>query len=86
MTNTLLDRFLEIEATDFVINLLRQALRDHMPQIRHFDFNTHEVTIDHEQGTVLIEDVLDGTGAGTLLVPIAGFITALDKKAGSLQS
>jgi hypothetical protein len=86
MANTLLDRFLEYEATDFVINRLGEALREPLPQIRHFNFNIFDITIDHELGTVVIEDDLDVTEAGTLVVSIAEFITALDRKAESSRT
>ena len=86
MAHTLLDRFLEYEATDFVINRMREALREPTPQIKHFDFNIFDITIDRELGTVVIQDDLDVTEAGTLVVTIADFITALDRKAESSRT
>ena len=78
---TILDRFLADEANDDVRGLLREALHDLSVPLRRFELNLFEVTIDHEARSVVIDDVLDATEAGTIIIPIAELASAIKKTA-----
>ena len=73
----LLKQFLEEECSDYVYNLLREALNDWKggmaPYNRHFEFNRFEITIDSEKQIVIIEDVLDSTDSGFQEIHIEEF-------------
>jgi len=73
MALTLVSEFIAQEATDYVRGLLRDAIQDSGNSSRRFEFNRFEVTIDHEQGVVLVEDVLDAGETGMQSVPIKEF-------------
>jgi hypothetical protein len=79
MSSTLLEQFLREECTPYVRQLLEQALGATSPPSKRFEFNRFELTINREEGTVLIEDALDVTDAGTSRVPLAEFAAALGK-------
>jgi hypothetical protein len=73
----LLDQFLSQECTPHVQRLLGEAIADMTTSNSRFEFNRFEVTIERETGTVLLEDVLDASEAGTERVPLAAFTQAL---------
>lgn len=73
----LFKQFLEEECSDYVYNLLREALnewKDGMaPFNKHFEFNRFEITFDSEKQIVMIEDVLDSTDSGYQEIQIEEF-------------
>lgn len=77
MNVVLLKQFIEEECTPYVCRLLKEALEVSTPPSKRFEFNRFEVTIDHENNVVLVEDILDATDAGVLRVPLEEFATAL---------
>jgi hypothetical protein len=78
-----LERFLELEGDEHARALLRQAtaavLAGEPPGRREFNFNTFDVTLDAEAGTVRLEDVLDTSEAGSLQLGLAEFLAALSR-------
>ncbi len=79
MTSTLLQQFLTEECTAHVRRLLEDALDARSPPFKRFEFNRFEVTIQREDGAVLLEDVLDPTEAGVVRIPLAEFVAALGR-------
>lgn len=79
MPETILKQFLREECTPYVRRLLEEALAATAPSSRRFEFNRFEVTIQREEGAVLVEDVLDATEAGAQRVPLAEFAKALSE-------
>jgi hypothetical protein len=77
MTTTLLQQFVEEECTPHVRRLLEVALRSNSS--RRFEFNRFEVSIQQEDNSVLLEDVLDATDAGAQRVALADFAAVLAK-------
>lgn len=73
----LLKQFVTEECTPYVRGLLEEALGDPAKTRRHFEFNRFEVTVEHEENIVVVQDVIDGTAAGIERVPFAEFIAAL---------
>jgi hypothetical protein len=80
MNATLLEQFLKEECTPYVRGVLEEALGATAPSSKRFEFNRFEVTVDREEGMVLVEDVLDATNAGMLRVPLAEFAAALGRR------
>lgn len=68
MSMTLLVEFLSDECTEFERNLLREALdarRDGRALSKYqFEFNRFDITINVDEGIVLLQDILDTTKAG----------------------
>ena len=77
MTERVLEQFLTQECTPYVRRLLEEAIADSAAPRPHFEFNRFEVTIEREANVVVIEDVLDATGAGLQRVALAEFTRAL---------
>jgi hypothetical protein len=73
----LLDQFLRDDCTEYARDVLEQGIKD-APKVRsHFDFNRFAVTIQHENDSVVLQDDLDVSEAGTLRMSIAQFVDAL---------
>ena len=81
MISNLLEQFLARECTPHVRQLLEEAIAEASELRPHFEFNRFEVTVERDEGVVLLEDVLDATEAGVLRVPLAEFVKALRKTA-----
>ena len=81
MYPTLLEEFLEQEATPNVRELLRDAMEAGRsgagPRRWEFNFDRFDVTFDLDEGDVLIQDDLDVTEAGSRRIPVAEFLAAL---------
>jgi len=81
MSATLLQMFLTEECTPYVRDLVCGALEAGRsgsgPRSRRFEFNRFEISFDLDEGTAVIEDVLDATEAGVERVPIVEFSAAL---------
>jgi ethanolamine utilization protein EutQ (cupin superfamily) len=78
---TLLEQFLAQECTVFVRDLVSAALEAGRagtgPRRRCLEFNRFEITIDLDEDSVVIEDVLDVTKAGRQCVPLPAFSDAI---------
>lgn len=81
-TSNLIDRFIAQECTPDVRRLLEEAIADEAMLRPHFEFNLFEITIERAEGSVLIEDVLDATEAGSQRVALADFVAALGRCSG----
>lgn len=79
MSSNLLQQFLSQECTPYVRRLLEEALENASPPTRRLEFNRFELTIQHEDGEILVEDVLDETESGVQRVPLADFAASLEK-------
>ena len=79
----LLEQFLAQECMEHVRRLLDAALADSTRQRHHFEFNRFEVTIEREANIVVLDDVLDATEAGSRLIPLAEFTTAITQRSRS---
>jgi len=77
MGSILLEQFLKEECTPCVRGLLKEVLGAATLAVKRFEFNRFEVTINREDDTVLIEDVLDASAAGSLRVQLTEFAAAL---------
>jgi len=77
MGSILLEQFFKEECTPYVRDLMKEALGAAAFVARRFEFNRFEVTINREDDTVLIEDVLDVSAAGSLRVQLTEFAAAL---------
>lgn len=81
MSLTLMEQFIKEECTPYVRGLVLAALEaggdGSGPSKKHFEFNRFEITLDLEEGVVLIEDVLDASDVGAQRVPIGEFSAAL---------
>jgi hypothetical protein len=81
MSRQVLEEFLRLDASPDVRILLRDALRDCeqgvQPMMRRFEFNQFEVSINGENQSVLIEDVIDTSDEGTCQTSFAEFAKAL---------
>jgi Immunity protein 53 len=75
-TNPILDQFLREECTTHVRQTLETALASSSGPVR-FEFNRFEVTLEREDGTVCLQDVLDDTQAGVERVTLSVFAKAL---------
>jgi hypothetical protein len=60
---SLLEQFVEEEATPYVRGLILEAVRERESnsarELTHFNFNRFDITLDFVSGTVLIEDELN---------------------------
>ena len=81
MTDSVLTRFLTQECDAHVRSLLEGALKAQSRPIHRFELNLFEVTLNHEENSVLIEDVLDASPAGAQVVPLEEFVKVF--RAGS---
>ena len=83
LKNTLLSAFLDTDATPDVRAMLRVAASEVLagtpPGRRMFNFNCYDVTLDAEAGSVLLEDVLDASPAGTAEFKLAEFVAEMAK-------
>jgi len=82
MTTTLLDQFLSQECTQYVRQLLDDAIANTSVPSARFEFNRFEVTIQHEGGVVLLVDILEPADVGAQSVPLAEFGAALSRCSG----
>jgi hypothetical protein len=73
----LLEQFITQECTAYVRRLLEDAIGDVATRRSHFEFNRFEITIERDGNIVVLEDVLDATGAGVRRVPLSEFSSAL---------
>lgn len=80
MFRDLLESFLSEDCTENARTLLEDAINDTGRVRIHFDFNRFEVTIEREKNVVILQDDLDTTDAGTVLMPIAEFATVLKRR------
>lgn len=78
MDTTLLEQFLAQECTRYVRALLDEALASTSHSCR-LEFDRFELTIQHDEGWVLVEDVTDATEAGAQRVALKDFAASLEK-------
>lgn len=80
---SLLQQFIEEEATPHVRRLIVNAVHEHegRPQEtqRRFEFNRFEVTLDFDGGVATIEDVLDSASSGEVRLQLGEFIQCLSE-------
>jgi hypothetical protein len=78
---SLLDQFLEEDATPQVRQLLRNAIsaldQSKGAQTREFTFNRFNLRIDATNGVVTLEDDLDTSEAGRIEIELPVFVDAL---------
>jgi hypothetical protein len=77
MSNELLEKFLVQECTSHIKGMLQTAIERVERSEERFAFNLFEITIQHEAGVVIVEDVLDATSAGAQQVPLDEFALSL---------
>ena len=86
MKPTLLEQFLTEEGTPYVRGLVRAALdagnAGTAPARNRFEFHRFEVTLDVEDGVVLIDDILNPSDSGVQRIPLQEFSAALAKQPG----
>ena len=84
MNATILQRFLAVECSPYVRDLMRTALElarsGAGPRRKRFEFNLFEVSFDLDEGVVLIEEVLNAGEDGMQSIPMDAFLLELNKK------
>jgi hypothetical protein len=73
----LLEQFVSEECSVYVRRLLEDAIADRAKVRHHFELNRFEVTIEHDENVVVLQDVLDATQVGVERMPLAEFAGAL---------
>ncbi len=69
---SLLEQFVAEEVTQHGRARIDDALAN-KGILHHLNFNRFEITVDHEGGVVLIEDVTDASSAGAERLPLSDF-------------
>jgi len=82
MPSQLMREFLAQECTPAVRELLRAALSHPRPgkAAESFQFNRFDVTIDFENGTVLLEDDLNASHDGSAVLPLGEFLNSIQSQ------
>jgi hypothetical protein len=85
MAGTLLEQFLSYECAPHVRQLLENAINDLSMLQPFFEFNRFEITIDRENGIVILADVLDATDDGVQHVLLSEFTKAMERHSEKLK-
>jgi hypothetical protein len=80
MTQSLLDRFFAEEADDYVLTLLKAELENRTSGSRRFTFNLFDVTMDFDNRTATIDDVLEADSSFSMALD--DFEAAISLKGG----
>jgi hypothetical protein len=79
--SSVLEQFLEEEASPYVRKLIADAVSQHLFQPgevqKRFEFNRFEVILDFMNDSVLIEDVLDPATSGEVRLKLDEFLRYL---------
>lgn len=82
--HSLLEQFLSEEADPHIRKLIADAINGHHlhPEVaqRRFEFNRFEVTLDFENGTVLIEDDWEARTCGEVRFTLDEFLGQLNSR------